>query len=129
MELAEYLDSSAMTKLKPYRRKIQERSGKLPKSHRWFLMNKLFNLMPIEIARMEGLKNSDLVYKGIKAVADGIITGELDLIEATEEEKEAARARIEAKRQRDRDFRARNLERERAKDREQYSRKKARSLP
>ena len=51
------MDTGKITKqVDFYKKKVQERTGKLPKGQKWYLLNKLFGLMPSEIAEMEGLK-------------------------------------------------------------------------
>jgi hypothetical protein len=50
--------------------------------------------------------------------------GEIRLFEFSEEEREEAKAKLEAKRRRDRESYQRNIENHRARDRERYSRKK-----
>jgi hypothetical protein len=51
-------------------------------------------------------------------VSDQLKAGEIRLIDTTPEEAENAKARLVAARRRDREYRSRNLERERARDRE-----------
>ena len=41
----------------PWKRMVEERSGSFPLGIKWFLLNKLFQMRPAEIARMEGVKN------------------------------------------------------------------------
>jgi hypothetical protein len=53
-------------------KQIEKRSGKLPKGQKWFLLNKLFGVMPSEIVEMEGLKGSSTVRQLIIRVSDQI---------------------------------------------------------
>jgi hypothetical protein len=39
----------------PWKQMVEERSGSFPAGVRWFLLNKLFQMRPAEIARMEGV--------------------------------------------------------------------------
>ncbi|HEC61672.1 MAG TPA: hypothetical protein ENI27_05395 [bacterium] len=80
-----------------WRKRVEERSGHIPKGQKWFLLNKLFGLRPSEIAEMEGLdrKNSS-VRQLIIRVSDQLKTGEISLIEVTPEEVRAAKARLDA---------------------------------
>jgi hypothetical protein len=55
LEVVKALDSSADRKMDGYLRRVQTRSGSLPKGQKWYLLNKLFGLRPSEIAEMEGL--------------------------------------------------------------------------
>jgi hypothetical protein len=47
--------------------------------HKWFLLNKLFGIMPSEIADMEGLKGSSVVRQLIIRVSDQLRAGEIRL--------------------------------------------------
>lgn len=55
------MDSEKPVDLSRYRKQIEERSGKIPKGQKWFLLNELFGIMPSEIAELEGLKGSAVV--------------------------------------------------------------------
>ena len=86
-----------------WKKKVAERSGNLPKSQKWFLMNKLFGLRPCEIAEMEGMdKNKSSVRKLIIRVSDQLKAGEISLIEVTPEEAAQTKARLDAHRQKQR---------------------------
>jgi hypothetical protein len=78
-----------------YLKQVQERSGSLPKGQKWYLLNKLFNLLPSEIAEMEGMKGSSSVRQLIIRVSDQLAAGEIKLIEVTPEESEVAKARLD----------------------------------
>jgi len=79
-----------------YLKQVQKRSGSLPKGQKWYLLNKLFNLLPSEIAEMEGLdKRSSSVRQLIIRVSDQLAAGEIKLIEVTPEESAAAKARLD----------------------------------
>ena len=75
-----------------YLKQVQERSGSLPKGQKWYLLNKLFNLLPSEIAEMEGIEGSSSVRQLIIRVSDQLAAGEINLIEVTPEESAAAKA-------------------------------------
>ncbi|OEU66134.1 MAG: hypothetical protein BBJ57_00040 [Desulfobacterales bacterium PC51MH44] len=124
-EVLEALDTGKSSKLEHIKAKVEERSGSLSKGQRWYLLNKLFDLAPAEIATFEGLKNSKPVYSAIKNVSDQIATGELNLFEVDPAKAEQAKRRLEAKRARDRKSYQKNIEKHRARDRERYVRKKA----
>jgi DNA-directed RNA polymerase specialized sigma24 family protein len=81
--------------LAQYQKQIEERSGKLPKGQKWFLLNKLFGVMPHEIAEMEGMRSSSSVKQLIIRVSDQLRAGEIRLIETTPEEEEVAKLRLD----------------------------------
>ena len=58
MEVLKVMDQDKPLDLSHYNKQIEERSGKIPKGQKWFLLNKLFGIMPSEIAEMEGLKGN-----------------------------------------------------------------------
>jgi ParB-like chromosome segregation protein Spo0J len=89
---------------------VEERSGAFPDEVRLYLLNKLFQLRPAEIAKLEG-KQPRAVQGMIIRVSDQLRAGELSLFELDQEEAETAKARLEAKRK---------------KRRERYARKKNR---
>ena len=67
-----------------YLKQVKERSGSLPKGQKWYLLNKLFGLLPSEIAEMEGLdKRSSSVRQLIIRVSDQLKAGDFNLIETT----------------------------------------------
>ena len=112
MEIIKALDGKRnIRNLDHWKKQVEDRSGSLPKVQRCFLLNKLFGLKPSEIAEMEGLdKRNSSVRQLIIRVSDQLKAGEISLIDATPEEVEAAKARLEA---------------HNAKRRERYARKKA----
>ena len=59
------------------------------------MLNKLFGIMPSEIARMEGMKGSSSVKQLIIRVSDQLRAGEIRLIDSTPEESAAAKLRID----------------------------------
>jgi hypothetical protein len=91
-----------------YKKRTKQRTGDLPKGQKWYLLNKLFGLRPSEIAEMEGLdKKSNSVRQLIIRVSDQLKAGEISLIETTQEEAEAAKARLDAHRKKRRENHAR----------------------
>jgi len=89
---------------------VEERSGSFPAGVKWFLLNKLFQMRPAEIARMEGVMNPCAVRGLIIRVSDQLRCGEISLFEKDPEEAQAAKARLEAKRAQRRERYARNKE-------------------
>ena len=89
---------------------VEERSGSFPAGVKWFLLNKLFQMRPAEIARMEGVKNPSAVRGLIIRVSDQLRCGEICLFEKDPEEAEVAKARLEAKRAQRREDHAKNKE-------------------
>ena len=78
-----------------WEKRVEERSGYMPKGQRWFLLNKLFDLRPSEIAEMKGLdKRNSSVRQLIIRVSDQLKAGEISLIETTSEEACAAKVRL-----------------------------------
>jgi hypothetical protein len=96
------------------------RSGTFPAGIRWFLLNKLFQMRPAEIARMEGVKNPHGVRGMIIRVSDQLRCGEISLFEKDPEEAEAAKAKLEAKRKQRRERYAKNKVRINAERRTAY---------
>ncbi len=79
------------------RLRISEKAtGKLTKTQKWFLLNKVFGMLPRETAEMEGA-NVKTVCARIKDVPRHVI-----FLNPTEGQIRAAQERIEKKRQRDR---------------------------
>ena len=93
----EALDSNRPLKLDHYWKKIEQRSGAMPKGQRWFLMSKVFELTPSQIAEIEGLTNADSVSISINRVSDQLRAGELQLFPVLELE---AKVRLDAVRER-----------------------------
>jgi hypothetical protein len=103
LEILKVMDSDKPLDLSRYNKQIEERSGKLSKGQKWFLLNKLFGIMPSEIAEMEGMKGSSSVRRLIIRVSDQLRAGEIRLIDSTPEEELAAKMRLDAKRGRRRE--------------------------
>jgi DNA-directed RNA polymerase specialized sigma24 family protein len=90
------------------RLRISEKaSGKMPKSHRWFLLNKVFAMLPREIAEMDGADIKHVCSK-IKYVADRVITGRITFLNPTPEEVKQAQQRIDKKTKADVERKKRN---------------------
>jgi hypothetical protein len=104
---------------------VEERSGSFPLGVKWFLLNKLFQMRPAEIARMEGVKNPHGVRGMIIRVSDQLRCGEISLFEVDQEEAEAAKSRLEAKRAQQRERHALNKEKINARRRAVYVPKKS----
>jgi len=86
MEVLKIMDSKIeKDRRAKYLKKIQERSGSLPKGQKWYLLNKLFGLLPSEIAEMEGIKGSSSVRQLIIRVSDQLAAGEIKLIQQDDE--------------------------------------------
>jgi len=99
---------------------VEERSGSFPPVVKWFLLNKLFQMRPAEIARMEGVKNPSGVRGMIIRVSDQLRCGEISLFKADQEEAEEAKAKLDAQRKKRRERYARNKETVNAKRRATY---------
>jgi DNA-directed RNA polymerase specialized sigma24 family protein len=99
LEILKVMDSDKPLDLSRYKKQIEERSGKIPKGQKWFLLNKLFGIMPAEIAEMEGLKGSSAVRQLIIRVSDQLRAGEIRLIDSTPEESAAAKLRLDSERE------------------------------
>jgi hypothetical protein len=96
LEVLKIMDSKIeKDKNNKYLKQVQERSGSLPKGQKWYLLNKLFNLLPSEIAEMEGMPGSSSVRQLIIRVSDQLAAGEIKLIEVTPEESAAAKTRLD----------------------------------
>jgi hypothetical protein len=104
----------------PWKKMVEERSGSFPAGMRWFLLNKLFQMRPAEIARMEGVKNPSAVRGLIIRVSDQLTCGEISLFEKDPEEAEAAKAKLDAQRKKRRDKCAKNKEKINEKRRAAY---------
>ena len=81
-----------------YLERVNKRSGTLPKGQKWYLLNKLFDLLPSEIAEIEGMNGSSSVRQLIIRVSDQLAAGEIKLTEYTKEESQAASERLEEQR-------------------------------
>jgi hypothetical protein len=97
---------------------VEERSGSFSAGMRWFLLNKLFQMRPAEIARMEGVKSHSAVRGLIIRVSDQLRCGEINLFEKDPEAAEAAKASLEAKRAKRRERYAKNKDQINARRRE-----------
>ncbi len=122
-DVLEALDSKKRLKLDHVWKQIEARSGLLPKGQRYFLMSKVFELTPTQIAEIEGLKNAASVSILIHRVSDQLRAGEIELFPFTKEESIQAKQRLDRVRERRRKHRAKNLEQVRGYDRERYARK------
>ncbi len=111
-EVLEAMDGKRdMRNLDHWKKRVEERSGHMPKGQRWFLLNKLFGLRPSEIAEMEGMdKRSSSVRQLIIRVSDQLKAGEITLIEVTPEEAQAAKARLDAHNAKRRERHARKMQ-------------------
>ena len=104
LEVLKAMDqANAVGKKEQYAKRTEERSGKLPRGQRWYLLNKLFGLRPSEIAEMEGMKGSSSVRQLIIRVSDQLKAGEISLIETTPEESKAAKTRLDTYRKKRRE--------------------------
>jgi hypothetical protein len=103
---------------------VEERSGSFPAGMRWFLLNKLFQMWPAEIARMEGVKHPSEVRALIIRVSDQLRAGEISLLEVDQGEAEAAKAKLDAQREKRRERYALNKEKVNAKRRAAYVKRK-----
>ena len=104
LAVLEAMDKGKITKqIDFYKKQVEDRSGKFPKGQKWYLLNKLFGLMPSEIAEMEGLEGSSSVRQLIIRVSDQLKAGEIRLIETTPKESKAAKARLDTNRKKRRE--------------------------
>ena len=78
--------------------KRMEKIASLPKKHQWFLMARILNMNPVEIANLEGIKNAESITRSIRDVHDQIAAGEKDLILFTPEQRRAAKSRLDKRR-------------------------------
>jgi hypothetical protein len=91
-----------------YKNRVKARTGNLPKGQKWYLLNKLFGLRPSEISELEDIdKKRSSVRQLIIRTSDQLQAGELSLIEVTQEEREAAKARLDTHRKKRRGRHAR----------------------
>jgi len=86
-------------------KQVKARSGTIPKGQKWFLLNKLFDMMPSDIAKMEGIEGSSAVRQLIIRVSDQLRAGEIRLMEFDPEEATQAKQRLDAQRAKRRDRR------------------------
>ena len=107
-----------------YAERVAKRSGMLQKGQRWFLLNKLFQIPPSEIAKMEGVKKgSSSVRQLIIRVSDQLKAGEINLIDFSPQEATEAKERLEVHRAKRRDHHNRNKDQINAERRKQHTRK------
>jgi hypothetical protein len=102
LELLQMMDEKPRG-MEQYQKQIEERSGKMPKGQKWFLMSKVFGIMPSQIAEMEGMKSSSSVRQLIIRVSDQLRAGEIRLIDATPEESAEAKKRLDEHREKRRE--------------------------
>jgi hypothetical protein len=108
--------------------RMLKRSGELPKGQKYFLMSKVFGLLPSEICEMEGLKKNDnTVRQLIIRISDQLKAGEIRLIDATPQEAQEAKERLDRIRATRRKHYAQNKEAFNAKRRALRAIKKAAS--
>jgi hypothetical protein len=125
LEILNLMESDKPLDLSHYRKRMEERSGRIPKDQKYFLLNKLFGVMPSEIAEMEGLKGASSVKQLIIRVSDQLRTGEIRLVDFTPEH---AAAQVKERRAEQRKARYhQDLEASRAKQRERYHLKKSKT--
>jgi hypothetical protein len=86
-----------------YLERVQKRSGSFSTGKKYYLLNKLFDFLPSEIAEMEGLEGSSSVRQLIIRVSDQLAAGEIKLIEVDPEEEAAAKERLETHRKKRRE--------------------------
>jgi len=121
MEVVGALDGKdSIHNFEPWKKMVEERSGRFPAGVKWFLLNKLFQMRPAEIARMEGVKNPSAVRGLIIRVSDQLRCGEISLFEKDLEATEVAKDRLEAKRAQRRERHAKNKDRINAQRRATY---------
>ena len=108
LEIMKVMDQDKPRDLSKWKTQIEERSGKFPEGQKWFLLNKLFGIMPSEIAAMEGLKGSSIVQQLIIRVSDQLRAGEIRLIDTTPEESAAVKSLLDddLRKRRERDKRS-----------------------
>ena len=74
-------DPNGIRNLEHWKRQFEKRSGSLPKSQKWYLLNELLGLRPSEITELEGLnKTSSSVRQLIIRVSDQLKAGGISLI-------------------------------------------------
>jgi hypothetical protein len=63
LEVLKIMDSKIeKDKNNKYLKQVQERSGSLPRGQRWYLLNKLFGLLPSEIAELVALGSGRPIF-------------------------------------------------------------------
>ena len=81
--------------------KFKRVTGDLPKSHQYFLLNRLLDIDAETISRLEGKKlQPSEIRKMIIRINDGLRCGEIRLFDATTQEIEASRKQLENHRER-----------------------------
>ena len=76
---------------------MEERFGALSEGVRMFLLNKLFQHRPAEIARLEGRKDYSSIRGLIIRASNQLRAGEISLFEHDPEKEKKANAKVEAK--------------------------------
>jgi DNA-directed RNA polymerase specialized sigma24 family protein len=125
LEILNLMESDKPLDQSHYRKRMEERSGRIPKDQKYFLLNKLFGVRPAEIAEMEGLKGASSVKQLIIRVSDQLRAGEIRLIDFTPEHAAAQVKDRRAAQRRERYHQ--DLEASRARQRERYHLKKAKT--
>ena len=123
-DILEHLDSARPLKLERFMEQIRERSGSMTAGQRYFVMSRIFLLSHKQIAEIERT-SPGTVSELVRRTADQLRAGEISLFDFTETEAKEAKKRLDEVRERRRKHRDKNIERERACDRERYARKKA----
>jgi DNA-directed RNA polymerase specialized sigma24 family protein len=106
-DILEHLDSKKRLKLNQYWEKIEARTGHMTKGRRWYLMSKVFMLTPSQIAEITG-ESADSISALIRRTADQLKAGEIELVNVSQAEAEAAKARLDSQRKKGRKRRANN---------------------
>jgi len=92
-------EQGAKLKLEHVKKKFKDKIGDIPKAHKYFLLNRLLDIDPETIARLEGEETFPAeVRKMIIRVNDGLRCGEIRLFDATPQEIAESKNRIEAHR-------------------------------
>lgn len=95
--ILEAMDSPEMKSMNFAREKVHG-VGEIPKAQKYFLLNRLFGLIPTEIAEMEGVKSAESVRKLIIRVSDKYATGEISLMQFEPNETAEAGKRLDTER-------------------------------
>ncbi len=92
-------EKGARLKLDLVKDKYRAMVGDLPKSHKYFLLNRLLDIEPETIAKLEDEKvQPSEIRKMIIRVNDGLRCGEIRLFDATLQEIDASKERLDAHR-------------------------------
>jgi len=90
-DILEHLDSKRRLKLNWD--KIEASTGHMTKGRRWYLMSKVFELTPSQIAEITG-ESADSISTLIRRTADQLKAREIELVDVSQTEAEAAKARL-----------------------------------